>query len=165
MAAPAPGETPLSEADLKAGLVFNFARYVEWPASEFADPDAPLLLCQIGREKLGGALGALDGRHLQGRPVKVRLAAAPEELQACHLVFFSDPDPHQWLPVLRALAGRAVLTVSDADGFIDAGGAIGIVAGEGRLQFEVNRDALDRARLRASSQMLKLARAVIGRRG
>ncbi|MEF8711286.1 MAG: YfiR family protein [Candidatus Accumulibacter propinquus] len=73
--------------------------------------------------------------------------------------------PAAWPYVLRTLAGQAVLTVSDADGFIDVGGAIGIVQGEGRLQFEVNRQALEQAQLKASSNLLKLARNLANFKG
>ena len=48
--------------------------------------------------------------------------------------------------------------VGDVDGFIDAGGGIGLVVADDRVQFEINLEALQRVKLRASAQMLKLAR-------
>jgi len=74
------------------------------------------------------------------------------------VLFIAESESRRLALTLRAVAGQPLLTVSDADAFIDAGGAIGIVRGDGRLQFEVNRAALDQAQLKASSNLLQLAR-------
>ena len=153
----------LAEPDAKAGLVFNFARYVEWPATAFSSAAAPFVICLMGREEFGPAFAALEGRSLKGRPVRVRLGVPVEEGAGCHVAFLAEKPPRGLAPVARALAAQGVLAVSDLDGFIDGGGAIGIIPGEDRLQFEINRDALDRAGLNASSQLLKLAHALIGK--
>ncbi len=158
-------QSPVSEWDLKAALVFNFARYIEWPDGAFASRDAPMVFCLVGRDRFGGSFTALEGRKLQGRQVKVRSGIAPEDSGGCQVVFIADPTERQMSPLLRTLSGRPVLTVSDSENFIDNGGAIGIVQGDHRLQFEVNRAALDQAHLKASAQLLKLARAVLGQGG
>ena len=158
------GQASLSEAELKAALVFNFARYVDWPERAFAAPDSPFVLCVVGPERYGAAFAALEGRTMAGRPVRVRQAVASDDTRGCHVAFFSEA-PRQGPATLRAMASQPTLTVSDVEGFIDSGGAIGIVQGEERLQFEVNRDALGRAQLKASSQLLRLARAIIGKGG
>jgi tRNA threonylcarbamoyladenosine modification (KEOPS) complex Pcc1 subunit len=53
-----------------------------------------------------------------------------------------------------------VLSVGDAGGFTDAGGAIGVTLDDGRIRFDINRAALDAAQLRASANLLRLARNV-----
>ena len=156
-------QASVSEVDVKAALVFNFARYVEWPERAFASREAPLVLCVIGRDRFGSAFTALDGRKLQSRLLKVRVGVTPEDSKGCHVAFIGDATERQVQLALRAVAGQPVLTVGDSEGFIDSGGAIGIVQGEQRLQFEISRTALDQAQLKASSQLLKLARAVLGR--
>ena len=148
----------LYEPQAKAAFVYNFARYIEWPERLFASREAPLVICVLGRDAFGAALTALESRQVQGRPVKVRGGITGDDARGCHVVFVSDLDGRRLVPILRSLAGQSVLTVSDVDGFIDAGGAIGIVHGEERLQFEINRSVLERAQLKASSNLLKLAR-------
>ena len=154
-------QTNSSESQVKAAFVLNFARYVEWPERAFASRDAPLVICVVGRDSFGPALMALESRQAQGRAVKVRTNLTVEETRGCHVVFISDSEARRIPASVRGLAGRPVLTVSDVEGFIDSGGAIGIVAGDDRLQFEINRSALDQAQLKASSQLLRLARTVM----
>ncbi|MBK7673872.1 MAG: YfiR family protein [Candidatus Accumulibacter sp.] len=158
-------QAAVSEAQAKAAFVLNFARYVEWPERVFAARDAPLLLCVLGRDEVATALNALEGRQVQGRPIAVRRLTSADEARPCQVLFIAESEARRLALVLRAVAGQPLLTVSDADAFIDAGGAIGIVRGDGRLQFEVNRLALDQAQLKASSNLLKLARNLAEAKG
>ena len=63
---------------------------------------------------------------------------------------------------LRALGELPVLTVSDIDGFAEAGGGIGFAMVDDRVRFDVNARALEESRLKASAQLMKIARTVIG---
>ena len=56
---------------------------------------------------------------------------------------------------------QRILTVADQDGFCQAGGMINLVSVKNRVAFEVNLTATAKARLRVSSQLLKLARVVL----
>jgi hypothetical protein len=54
-----------------------------------------------------------------------------------------------------------VLTVSDLDHFAENGGMIGLVTtDDNRIRFDINQTAVERAGLKASSQLLQLARIV-----
>jgi YfiR/HmsC-like len=151
-------QTALSEAQLKTALVLNFARYVDWPEASFSNGVDPLVVCLIGRDTLGGALSSLEGKQIRNRPIKVKTGVSGEEIRSCHVAFISDSEERRIVPLLRGLADKPILTVSDIGGFVEAGGAIGIVQGETRLQFDVNRRALEQSQLKASSNLLKLAR-------
>ncbi|MGB0126626.1 MAG: YfiR family protein, partial [Rhodocyclaceae bacterium] len=122
-------------------------------------------ICVLGRDVFGAALTAVENRQAQGHPLKVRVGITAETARGCHVVFVADSEQRRIAPTLRALASEPILTVSDIDGFIDAGGAIGIVQGEQRLEFEINRDALDQAQLKASSNLLRLARNLANLKG
>jgi uncharacterized protein DUF4154 len=39
---------PLSEYEIKAGFLFNFTKFVEWPPDAFADPSVPIVLGIVG---------------------------------------------------------------------------------------------------------------------
>jgi hypothetical protein len=148
----------LTENQLKASFVLNFARYVEWPAGAFPHAEAPLTICMVGRDFRGLSLAELDGRRIGSRPVSVRSDVRLETIQGCHVAFIAESEERRLAPTLRGIGTRPILTVSDVENFIDAGGDIGLVSGGERLQFEVNREALASRQLRASSQMLRLAR-------
>ena len=54
-----------------------------------------------------------------------------------------------------------VLTVGDQNGFVQAGGMIGLRVEDSRVRFDVNLAAAQRAGLTLNSQMLKLAGQVL----
>jgi YfiR/HmsC-like len=151
-------QTALSEAQLKSALVLNFARYVDWPETSFASASDEVVVCLLGRDTLGGTLAGLETKQIRNRAIKVKTGVSGDDVRACHVAFISDSEERRMVPLLRSLANKPILTVSDIAGFVEAGGAIGIVQGETRLQFDVNRRVLEQSQLRASSNLLKLAR-------
>ncbi|MEK8051758.1 YfiR family protein [Ideonella sp. DXS22W] len=150
----------LSDAQAKAAVLLNFARYIDWPERAYAAKDGGFVFCLAGRDSLGGAASALEGRTLHNRPTQVRRVLGIEELRGCHVLYIAEAEERRQQPMLRALAGEPVLTVGDAAGFTEAGGAIGVTLEDGRIRFDINRAALDSAQLRASANLLRLARSV-----
>ncbi|HLA35074.1 MAG TPA: YfiR family protein [Rhodocyclaceae bacterium] len=153
-----PAQTPLAESQVKAAFILNFARLVEWPERVFLSREAPVTICLLGRDTFGDALSALESRQVQGRPIKVRRNVTHDEARTCQVVFIAEADERHSGAAVRHLNKLPILTIGDIDGFIDTGGAIGLVTSDNRLQFEINRAALDQAQLKASAQLLKLAR-------
>ena len=151
------------EYQIKAAYLLNFARYVEWPAQRLP-AGAPLRLCVLGRDPFGEALSGLEGRQVNGHEVKPRVVDGVEMASDCHLVFITDSEERRVGLLLRGLVGRSVLTVSDIDGFAEAGGGIGLVVDEHRVRFDINLTSVQREGLRASSQLLRHGRFVFGLR-
>lgn len=155
---------PPEEYQIKAAYLLNFARYVEWPVGRLP-AGAPLRLCLLGRDPFNGALSGLEGRSVQGHDVRLRVADGVEQASDCHMVFVSDSEERRLGVILRTLGARGVLTVSDIEGFAEAGGDIGLVTEDSRVRFDINQLSLTRDSLKASSQLLRLGRNVIGVKG
>ena len=94
--------------------------------------------------------------------MRLRQADSLEQALDCHMVFVSGSEERRMGLLLRGLAGRGVLTVSDIDGFAEAGGGIGMITEDDRVRFDINQATLARDGLRASSQLLRLGRQVLG---
>lgn len=146
-----------TEAQLKAAYLVNFLKYVEFPGAR-----TTVNLCLFGRDSLGPYLASYEGRQIGGRELHIRRVSSPEQLTDCQELFIPDTEEGRIASVLRWSDKQAILTVSDSETFTRDGGAIALIRSEGRLQFEINADALNRANLKASSQMLRLARQVTG---
>lgn len=157
LAVPASFGQVTTEAQLKAAYLVNFLKYVEWPAQR-----PTLTICLFGRDSLGPSLASYEGRQIGGRELNIRKVSSPEQLADCHELYIPDTEEARFGAVLRWVENQPILTVSDAEAFARGGGAIALIRSEGRLQFDVNTDALARAGLKPSSQMMRLARHVIG---
>ena len=164
LCAPLPSQAEvgqLSENQVKAAYLFNFAKFVEWPASAFSGAGAPLVIGFIGKGPYLEAHDALAGRMAKGRKVQVRQFTRPEEVGGCHILFIAASERRRLKEILRALPATGVLTVSDIGHFCNLGGMIALVSQGDRIQFEVHLGNAERAGLQLSSQMLKLALAVL----
>ena len=149
----------VTQPALKAAFLFNFAKFVEWPAE--ATAPSGLTLCVLDDTAVEDALGQLvNGGPVNGRAVTLVKGARNRPLRGCHLLYVGDSDPGRIAATLDELKGAPVLTVGDGDAFPRGGGVIGLFVEDGRMRFAINPDAAQRAGLRLSSQLLNLARIV-----
>lgn len=149
----------LAEDNVKAGLILNFAKYAEWPAAALAGDS--LRVCGLGNQPLSGKLAQMHGRQVQGREIQVRASARIDELRDCHVLYVPAGEQQRLDTMLRTLGQAPVLTVSDIDGFAQAGGIIGLKLRAGRVRFDINLAVARKAGLALSSQLLKLADEVV----
>lgn len=104
-------------------------------------------------------MAALDSKSpVHGKGVEVRAVSRPEDAAACHILVVAGRDG--MAPWARSVRTAPVLTVGDGEGFAAGGGIIGLYAEGDKLHFEVNQEAAQRAGVKLSSQLLKLARLV-----
>ncbi len=153
----------LSESQVKAGFLYNFARFTQWPAAK----SGPFDLCILGWDPFGAVLTPYEGRDVSGREVRLRRRVGLDEAASCDLLYIAPSEARRLVPILRAVAGLPVLTVSDIDGFTDVGGMIELLSVDDRIRFDVNLDSVGLARLHFNANMLQAARRVIrqGERG
>jgi hypothetical protein len=102
----------------------------------------------------------MAGRTVNQSIIEIRVVHADDEVGACSLLFVNAEKKAAWPQVKKALAGRDVLTVSDFDGFIDAGGMIEFTRMDDRVAVKVNVDGVATTRLTVSERLLKLASVV-----
>jgi hypothetical protein len=153
-ASPTQGPTP--EYQLKAVFLFNFAQFVEWPVSAFPDRDAPLVIGILGDDPFGAYLDeTVRGERVNDHPLVVKRFRRVEDIEACHILFVSEPGKGRLKPILDSLDGRSVLTVSDVERFAARGGMIGFVTEQHRIRLRINLAAAKAADLTISSKLLR----------
>ncbi|HVR99808.1 MAG TPA: YfiR family protein [Thermoanaerobaculia bacterium] len=144
------------EYQVKAAFLYNFTKFVEWPAEAFANERSPIVLCVAGEDRLGRSLEALvRGETVGGRSLVVDRAAG--NYRACHLLFVGQSERERFSQVLDGVQGGDVLTVGEAPGFLEAGGLINFVMEKGKVRFAIHQAAAERSRLKISSKLMRLA--------
>jgi len=150
----------LPESVVKSAYLYQFTHFVEWPGEAFDGSEAPVVICVLGEDPFGPALDTLTKKTSQNRRLVVQRFKRIQDLDACHVLFMSASEQPRTAQVLSTLALRHVLTVSDVEGFAQAGGVIEFVHEENRIRFAVNVGAAKKAGLRISSKLLSLAMIV-----
>jgi hypothetical protein len=159
----APSARAESEYDVKAAFLFKFTKFVEWPVTAFAGPDAPFVIGIVGHDPFEGGLDRLiEGNTTGNRRLEVRHLNASDTaaLRSCQMIFVSASEQRRLPSILTALQGRPVLVVGESEGFASAGGMLGFALRESHLGIEINSAAARQARLKISSQLLNLAKLV-----
>ena len=150
--------TAFDEYAVKAGFVYNFAKFVEWPASAFRDAQAPLVVCVVGQDPFGSKLNTLENKTISGRKLVIKRMATSEDLERCHVLFISSSE-NAWLSdILKAARNRNILTISEAPDFCRSGGTINLFLDGDRVRFEINIRNAEKAGLKISSHLLSLAK-------
>lgn len=144
----------VSEYGMKAVLFYRLAQFVYWPGGEA--PPKPTVLCVVGKNPF--ASSALQLR--QGSNEQVEMRVAPNDLNACHLLFIARSESANLDSWLNRVEGKRLITVSDIPGFAKAGGMIELPLEGDRVSILINRGSAAKKGLDFNAQLLRLARTV-----
>jgi hypothetical protein len=151
------------EYQVKAALIFNLAKFVEWPANALPEMSPRMALCLLGEDPFGAELEqTVAGKLVNGKELVIRRFRAMQDLSGCHIVFISASEKKNLPEILGALQSSHALTVGEIGQFAEMGGMINLITENNRVQFEVNVEAVERANLKISSKALKLAKVIRG---
>lgn len=151
----------MSEYELKAGFLYNFAKYVEWPESAFEKPDTPFSIAVVGTDPFGGALEkTLKDRVAQERRFSIARFRDAGEIRNCHILFIPKTEKSRVPEILKKIDGRPTLTVGELEGFAASGGAVNILIEKERPRLEINPEAAERVKLTIQAKLLKVATLV-----
>ena len=147
------------EANLKAVFIYNFTRYIEWDSTANTEKNN-FVIGIIGFSPVNNALAEIARTNrVSNKRIVIRYYNKPEEIQDCHILFIPKGIPYSLASVLQR-TGRGTLTVSEEPGFAKQGTALNFFIDNDKVKFEANLKALFLAGLKASSQLLKLAKIV-----
>jgi hypothetical protein len=150
-----------SEYQVKAVFLFNFSRFVEWPAAAFPNASAPLVLCIFGHDPFGADLDeVVKGEVVNGRSLVIRRLQEAAETSECHILFIHKSEDRRLAEALSAVDHRSTLTVSDLPGAAQRGVMIRLVTEQGRIRLRINVESARAVDLTISSNLLRSAEIV-----
>jgi hypothetical protein len=154
------GQPTASEYEVKAAFLYNFARFVEWPEGASGNQ---FVIGVFGEDPFGSVLDqTVGGKRVGGNELVLRRFRSLESLEPCQILFIAAGEQGRFAEVVAALHGAPVLTVGESEGFLERGGIINLRLEDQKVRFEINAGEAERAGLKISSQLLKLAIRVVG---
>jgi hypothetical protein len=149
-----------SEYQVKAAFLYNFTKFVEWPADFFPSADAPIVIGVLGDPQFADVVAqTIRGQTINGRKlVSKRLEG--DDTSGCQVIFMGAVEKKRIAKALDKLKDSSVLTVGETEGFAQSGGVIGFLVENNKVGFEINAGSARQKRLKISSQLLKLAKHV-----
>jgi hypothetical protein len=156
------GQRSFRTEDLEAAMLERITSFIQWPGQARTDK-RDFVVTILGAAAIAPRLTYLyERRRPQGLSPRVRHISSRSEIGETHVLFIGAEFATELEAILALLAGRATLTVGNTPGFAKRGVAVNLIRDNDRMRFEVNRKALEHAGLRASYQLLNLAKLVTG---
>jgi hypothetical protein len=92
-------EPPSKEYQIKAAYLYNFAKFVEWPAGSFANSESPLVIGVFGQNPFGDEIKAIARDHkINGRSIVFKTVANAADANGVHVLFFAAGADDQVAP-------------------------------------------------------------------
>lgn len=156
-------ENKPAEYRVKAVYLYNFGKFVQWPAGTAPEgPENGFPICILGPDPFGATLDEIvKGESIEGQPLVTRRVEKVEGADGCRILFITAMPKERLAMTLQALQSKPVLTVSDMPDFCTRGGMIQFILQADKVRFEVNLPPADKAGLTLSSQLLKVATSVL----
>ena len=147
-----------TEQEVKAALIFNITRFVEWPASSFASPTAPLVVAILGQDDVSDVLETmLRHKSVNNHPLEVRHVQSLDDARKCHVVYVATSERRRADAILEVLRGTSTLTVADIEHFAERGGHFNLELQDRRVHIIANPTSAATSRLKISARLLSLA--------
>jgi hypothetical protein len=148
----------LSSTQIQAAFVYNFTKFVEWPARTFQSRTQPLVIGVLGASQLAAELATIvEGRTINGRPIVVRSIPAEGDVETAQMLFVGETEDEQFAAIEDRIREMPILTVGESPAFAAAGGAFRFLEQDGKLRFEINMTSVEQSGLKVSGQLQKLA--------
>lgn len=151
-----------NEYFLKAVCMYNFTQFTRWPAPIDIAESEELSLGIVGESPFGDAIRELQNSLIRKgkKGFRVIYYGPYEEgmnLAENHLLFVSSSEQGNLDKIVASLENKPVLTISDAKGFLEAGGMISLVLLDNNVRWEISRAAVDASGIQLSAKLLQLA--------
>jgi hypothetical protein len=177
------GESPASpEYKIKAAFLYNFLKFIDWPSQKMSKKSDAFVIGVIGKENpFGSAFDAASKEPIRDRKLVVLYSEPFDEiaklkqgssekydqaigsLRSCHILFICSSEASSVPQILEAVGGASVLTASEIPQFLEAGGAINFLLDKEKIVFEINLTMTKQTNIEIRSQLLRLAKRVLGK--
>ncbi len=176
------------EYDVKAAFIYNFMKFIEWPANKKAEQDkkqnkpVPMTIGILGNNPFGESFKPLLGKTIQNRTIQLVEIQSyhtfyhrssdkqnalsnyrdkfGQMIQQCDILFICQSEEDVFTVILPLVQTHSVLTVSDITQFAEQAGMIGFVTESKKIRFEINLNAVNKEQIKIRSQLLGLARKI-----
>jgi len=155
------GSQPTTDVQLKAAFVYNFIKFVEWPADTFPNTNSPITIGVLGDDSFANTLSAtVKDKTVGGRKIAIKQSMKARDIEGCQLVYIGSNNESHLSKTIEDIGNHHTLTVSDIEGFARRGGIIGFTDENDKLAIEINLRKAKESDLKISSKLLKLAHII-----
>jgi len=150
-----------TEADTRAAMVYQLARFVKWSDPSFDRPQQPFIIGVYSRKGVNAALRHIArGKKIRGRDIWIMDIASWKTGDPTPHVFYTD-HYKTWKQVRGQLEHQPTLCIGSYKKSLEQGMDVTLYREKNHLAFGVNLSNLQMKETELPSQVLKLADPLI----
>ncbi|NWJ52389.1 MAG: YfiR family protein [Bacteroidetes bacterium] len=149
-----------AEYTMKAVAFEKLSLFISWQANVIKnDPSQEFVIAVLGQNPFGNILkDVYKDKKIKDKRVKIVYFKNIKQLPECQILFISKIDPVDLQKVLSYVKGRPILTISDTEGFAEAGCFINFYIYENKLRFEINQKGMQDAGFTIDYRLLRVSK-------
>lgn len=149
------------EYKIKAAYLYNFSIFTDWPEEVAFAKQKTFSICILGEDPFGSVITPIKNKKVHKQSIKLLyFSQIDADVGQCKILFIAETDAYRVQSILLALSDNNILTVGESKNFATSGGMIGFVIQDGRVQFQINKQAAKSAQLKFDPRLLKLGQVV-----
>ena len=146
---------PAQNYQLHSVFLYSFTRYVQWP-EELNNGDFDILV--LGDSPILPELKKMaDVKKVGDRIIKIYPIKNASEIRKCNILFIPSNKSGLIADILAKVGSSSTLVVTEQEGLGAKGSSINFISKEGKLAFEMNQAAMSKQKLKASTELTRLA--------
>lgn len=149
-----------AEAHIKAVYIYNFSKYIEWPA-DYRDGDFVIGVVNGSSAMIAELTKMAASKTAGSHKFVVKNFKSAGEIDKCNILYIPESSNGQLTEVLKKIKGKSTLLVTESVGDAKKGAAINFVLKNSKQEFELNKGNAERSKLVVSSSLSTLAVATV----
>ena len=146
-------ERPMHE--VYSMMVFNFVKYVQWPANDNAKE---FVIGVVGNTEIYNTLNSWYGGKAKGtKTYVIKKFNNAAEVTDCQVIFIDKTKSNEFDAVNNKVRGKGTLVVTDRNGLGSRGSCINFKTVDEKLRFELNQQAIEASNLKVAGALTSMA--------
>jgi hypothetical protein len=135
--------------------IYNFTRYIEWPAD---DNSSEFIIDIIGHKSIYDKLKEITTGHTVGkRNITVRFLSSVNEITKSHILFVGFWQSGEFSKAMEKVGNNPTLVISEKDGLIEVGSGINFVIRNSNIKFEIKKANIQKNGLKVGADLEAMA--------
>ncbi|MDQ3536542.1 MAG: YfiR family protein [Bacteroidota bacterium] len=135
-------------------FIYNFTKYIEWPASY---QSGDFVIAVLGDSPIIQELEKMaENKSVGSQKFVIKKLKSASDIEKCHMLFIPVSKSKDLTQALEKLEGKPTLVVTEKPGMAKGSG-INFIMLEGKWKFELNKAATEKSNLKVSGDLAKFA--------
>jgi hypothetical protein len=154
--------TQSEESMMKAVAFEKLSMFITWPEhSSENNAKQEFVITVLGQNPFGNILEEVyKNEKIKDKKVKINYISSIQKLTDCNILFIPKIKISELQKVLDYLKERPILTVTDTEGFAEAGCFINYYEFEDKLRFEINQKGMQDAGFKVDYRLLRVSKVL-----